>query len=650
MLQLKSGYLIIDNASELPCPKTITNLYMDFETQNNFGIPKPGDSDCLARFRKDDGGKYPFGGDRIAGIAMTYDECPNGYYIPLRHTRGINVPLDVARRWMQDVVNLSNNWINHNVNFDATFAYFDNVKVSANTHLIDTYALSRVHDSDRIGYGLKPLREEWLGYPNESVDRVKIFLQQAKTNNWADVPIDILGEYAIDDVLSNRKLFLFLLKHREESVERIWKNEIDLTSVLYDMELDGLRVNTLPCKYESYMALKKIIDSTTDLSAACGEEFRDSVDCIFDLLINRLKLPVLMTIKERDDKGKEIDTGRPSFDKEALALYSVHPDVKASAEACRIVNQIRLYREESQFFSLYSEPFLAYADANNHIHPKYNPIVRTGRMSCSRPNIQQQYERSKRLIIPDEGMGFISKDYSQIEFRLNVHYINDLQAIAAYNDDPNTDFHQWVSDLLHIKRKAGKQMNFAMAYGAGKRRVTQGLMTNPEIVSEISDQVKCLDADVRAKEFERLCHDRAVEVYNLYHERLPGIKATSYKAAEVAKFRGFVFNAYGRRRHLPKQACHKAFNSIIQGTAMDIMKEAMIRLSPRFNSVSRDYGIRLVANVHDEILISCPQDLLTNVELHKHIDNILENPTVSFRVPIKVSTGYSLKNWAEAKS
>ena len=651
MLSLKPCYNLITSAKELPYykGKTITNLYMDFESKNIFGIECEGDTDKKIAERKSQGGLYPFGGDRIAGIAVTIDDDKQGYYIPVRHEYGSNIDLEDVRKWLSFMTSTAENWVNHNVVFDATFLHAEGIEFQCN--LVDTLTLSKTIDSDRITYGLKPLTVEWLGYDNDSVDRVAEYLRASKSKDWSTVPPDLLGEYALDDVFRNRLLYKYLIANRPDSLKGIWETEIKMSSVLYDMEVDGLKVDVTKCKVESLKALRKVIAATTRLSMFADDEFRDSSQMLYDILIGKLELPVVATIKEKGENGREYDTGRPCFDKEALAIYAVHPEVIVNPEAIQIVKDIKTYREETQFLSLYSDKFLALADENDVIHPKYNQIVRTGRMSCSRPNIQQQNDRSKKLIIPEEGFGFVSRDYSQIEFRLIVHYINDLQAIEAYQKNPKTDFHQWVSELLHVKRKAGKQINFGMAYGAGKRRVTAGLTSNPDVIDEISEVMKGMEvpSGERTSLFNQMCAERASEVYDLYHERLPGIKATAYRASDTCKFRGYVFDAYGRIRHLPRSASHKAFNSIIQGCAMDIMKDAMVRLSPRYNELSKAFGIKLRANVHDEDLMTVPSELLNDARLLGHIDGILEHPSVEFRVPILCDGGQSTLNWSSAK-
>jgi hypothetical protein len=194
-----------------------------------------------------------------------------------------------------------------------------------------------------------------------------------------------------------------------------------------------------------------------------------------------------------------------------------------------------------------------------------------------------------------------------------------------------------------------------MAYGAGKKRVTAGLMGNPDIIEEIGQVVQEmvengeLDSSKMTETFQMLCAQRASEVYELYHERLPGIKRLAKDAADACKFRGYVFNLYGRRRHLPVKASRKAFNSIVQGGAMDVMKESMVKLSPRYNEKSRSLGLFLSANVHDEVLSQVPAEIISDPDLHQHIRDNLEHPSIPLRVPISTDTGISLRTWSESR-
>ncbi|GAG12960.1 unnamed protein product, partial [marine sediment metagenome] len=261
-------------------------------------------------------------------------------------------------------------------------------------------------------------------------------------------------------------------------------------------------------------------------------EFVNSNACLKDILLKQFKLPILLTIKERNQNGRWHDTGRPSFDKDAMALYKVHPSVTSDEKIKQVIDLITEYRTEQQFKSLFLDTFLE-LNENGVVHPNYNQSVKTGRLSCSKPNSQQQNERSKKLIHPHKGEGLISNDYSQIEYRLIVHYCRILKAIKAYNEDPKTDYHQWISEILHIQRTPAKQLNFGMAFGQGKNGVTKKLMTNEDIMKEMGDIVnelvnqKRLDPNLRVKKFEELCRNHAVNSYNIYHEKMPEIKLTS---------------------------------------------------------------------------------------------------------------------------
>ncbi len=633
---------LIQHPSELPDFTSAKRLYLDVETKNvTHGIVS----------NKDDG-RYPFKGDRICGFAFSVDEV--AYYVPMRHTRQKhlqNLPLNVCRQWLRDHLTSVYEWCNHNIVFDAMFCHFDDVEFDC--RLVDTLTLAKVHDSDKLGYGLKALCQEWLDLDQPDVDAVEAYLKGIGSRNYADVPIDVLGLYACHDVHRNRALMGFLEERKPDDMSRVWENEILLTPVLYDMELAGLRIDPIECKKESLKSIRLMIEHAEIIRDITDREFTNSSKCIYDILVVQCGLPIVATIKEKKD-GRLIDTGRPTFDKDAMALYTIHPQVQADPKLQKLVNSILVFRTESQFKGLFPESFCQLHDDNNYIHPSYNQIVRTGRMSCRRPNAQQQNKRSKSLILPPHGMVFLSCDYSQIEYRLIVHYINDKDAIAAYNNDPTTDFHQWVADMIGISRPAGKTLNFGMAYGAGKRKVESSLMTNPIIMGEVGKVVAEMITSGKIEPsqsdqiFKELCSEKARAAYEAYHERLPGIKTTSKAAAQKAKTRGFVFNAYGRRRHLASNVVYKAFNNLIQGCAMDIIKDCMIAISPRYSAESRQWGLQMAANVHDELLFAVPGPASHNPGLWSYITKTLETPSVAFSVPISVGLGLSDTHWAEA--
>ena len=627
---------IVERVEDLPSMAGVKRMFLDAETQS--WTPKRG-------------GDRPYSGDRVAGWALTRDDEPDAFYIPYRHTDGHwNLPVESVQRWLKDAVLQVPEWVNHNIKFDARFMAVEGDGFVYDGRLIDTLVLSKILNSDRFGHGLKVLCREELGMAMDEAVRMDSWLKGMGSNNYADVPADICGEYACMDVWANRDLWRWQMERLPEQSRPVWETEVKLTSVLFDMEHRGLRIDPQMVKVQLVRCLRTMLEVGEKIAEISGREFVNSNDHLFDLLCNQLGLPI---IKWNFDKAKEKVTG-PSFDKEALALYSVHPAVLADPNIKQVIELIAIYRTESTFKGLFLEPWLEMVDERGLLHTDYNQLIRTGRMSARNPNSQQLNKRAKALILPHPGKAFLSTDASQIEFRFIIHYINDLAAIEAYKNDPKTDFHQWVADMCHIKRGPAKNVNFAIGYGAGKRKVVSMLRQNPDIMEEIGLRVNEMIAQGKITPNERdtvykgLCQDHAAHIYEDYHHRLPGIKRLSQHAMRKAKTRGFVFNAFGLRRYLHPKGVHKAFNTIIQGGAMCYIKERMVALSPRFNRNVRDMGIDQSANVHDEILWEGTADVLRDSTTQSFMMDGLCHQVQPFRVPFRWSMGFSETSWAEA--
>jgi DNA polymerase-1 len=628
MLRLSENSVLIDEASELPDFKGAREIFLDLETRS--GTPKRA-------------GGFPWK-DQICGVAITADDHADAYYVPVRHnTFGPSVEIEPFRRWLCDLVTGSGDWINHNVKFDAVFTRRE-TGAKANRRLVDTLTLAKMLDTDRIGHSLKALCREWLGLAMEGEEKRIAYLARVKSEDFADCPQSVLGEYACEDVLGNRLLYRHLQRELPEDMQELIKREIQLTSVLHEMEMHGFRVDVQEVKKEQLRTIKLLIDLGTRISQLAGEEFSNSPQWIYETLVVKYDLPVL---------AYHDVTGKPTFNKRALAMYEEFPAVRGNKRLLALVRAIRKYRVESQYNGLFLVPFQELRDSEDVIHPFYNQLVRTGRMSCRDPNIQQQNSRSKLLIHPRPGFGFISCDYSQIEFRLIAHYAGDQDVIDAYVNDPDTDFHTLTASLMYGvpkegvtkgMRKKAKFINFGVGFGAGKRRVLQMLLGDPAILTEVCEE----HPSFTQEEIEAECERRAAYIYASYHERMPGIKRVSVEAANVCKRRGWVFNAYKRRRHLPLKAVHKAFNSIVQGGAMDIIKDRFVALAT--DRFLEDASVRIVANVHDEFLFECPLDRLLDASVHERIISICETPLVRFSVPIRVGLGVSPTSWAGACS
>lgn len=571
-----------------------------------------------------------------AGIAITADRHRGAWYVPVSHTHGINLPEEDVANWWNGIVDSCKMWVNHNIKFDA--------HVSANgwgvlpeCPLFCTLTHAKIIDSDRImrgGYGLTSLSKDWL---NEDIFPLEQALHRyvnAKNKDYGRIPSDVCGEYACQDVITTRRLYHYETSHMQAEWKRIWDTETDLTYVLFEMERHGIRVDPQELLKTDAIVTMKLIELMEQLFEKVGWTFRPNVneDC-YEVLCGKHGLPVMGWTDSRPPN--------PSFDKEALIKYLSHP--YAPHDIIKLILEFRtLHTWQAMFLKPYQELHI-----DGQLHPTYNQCVRTGRLSCSQPNQQQLNSATKKLIYPDSAEhSFMSADYSQIEFRTIVHYIKDERAIAAYQENPDTDFHQWVADICEIGRKPAKTINFLMGYGGGKDKLISALTQIPELIADIAEKIKALPQEVQdAKRlFGILARKKGEGIYQRYHDELPGIRRTSYRASQVLESRGHVNNVYGRPRRLPVEFSYRAFNTLNQSSAADIQKERMVAVS----KMLRGTPITIRGLVHDESLFHGPTEVMMDPRTQYDIIAMMEAVDVGLRVPIRASFGVSAKNWYEA--
>lgn len=629
MIHFPNGAILIQSLDELPEPESIDTLFVDFETASG---------------NKSQKSTNPWHHCNKLGICFTWDKHAIAYYVPVGHYDSRwNLPFEEVKAWWQRQLAKASKWVNHNIKYD--------VHVSINQYeaapseelvLIDTLTAAKLIDSDRMLYGLDKLSKAWL---HEDIGKYEKAFAPYLNNNkdYGVIPADLMAEYGGQDVLTNRRLYHYIQAMLPEPVQPVWDMEIEMTRVLIDIERTGLGVTTDLAKIE-LLTVYELLKLETRLSELVGHEFKpnSNADC-FDVLCNQYGLPVL---------GRT-ETGNPSFDKHALIQYRAHP-----LAPTEVVEKIQEYRKLNTLLTMFINPYKELA-IDGVLHSSYNQLLRTARLSCKQPNAQQLSKRAKELIVPRPGNAFLSVDYAQIEFRLIVHYINDAACIRAYRENPDTDFHNWVAEECRIARRPAKTINFTIGFGGGKAKVVSQLELIMELVGGLKD-----DAVELAKAwceyepgtegymrfivdtFNRMARERGEEIYSLYHETLPSLKRTSYKASDMAKMRGYVYNLYNRRRHLPAERAHIAFNTLNQSSAGDLMKDRAIACWKMLKGTN----IRFVATVHDELLFEGPVNEVSDPRTIQDIIACMEHPTIEdkLRVPIRCSYGISAKNWREA--
>ena len=312
---------------------------------------------------------------------------------------------------------------------------------------------------------------------------------------------------------------------------------------------------------------------------------------------------------------------------------------------------VRKARECDKINGTFIEGYILDSHINGRIHGEFHPLKRadaegnrgtvSGRFSSTHPNLQNIPGRTelgrqiRELFIPEEGWNWWSSDYSQIEYRLLVHFavVTKCQdaniAQQMYIEDPKTDFHQMVAELTGLDRKPAKNLNFGLVYGMGKAKLARTLG-----VSDIA----------------------AAEIMDTYHGRAPFIKELFNKAMNKAQKTGFVKTLLNRRARFnewePKfygegkqrARTHKALNCVLQGSAADLMKLAMVQIWEA-GLFTDDGPIHCHLTVHDELDGSVENSERGKKALDE-VNHIMEN-AVRLKVPVLCESGTG-KNWGEA--
>lgn len=321
--------------------------------------------------------------------------------------------------------------------------------------------------------------------------------------------------------------------------------------------------------------------------------------------------------------------------------YSTNAKVLSDlARDHEIVRLILDWREKSKIKSTYLDTLGPLRRGDGRVHTTYNQtITATGRLSSSDPNLQNIPTRSelgrtvKTAFSAGEGSVFLAVDYSQIELRLLAHLSGDEHLVRAFNE--GEDFHAEtaarvfgvpVSEVTPDLRSRAKAVNFGIVYGQQAYGLSQSLHIS---MAEARDMI-----------------DR-------YYEAYPGVRTFLDNVVARAKQTGYAETMYGRRRHIPELKVKNpqlrgfgertAMNHPMQGTAADIIKIAMARVSRRLEE--EDFAAHMILQVHDELDFECPVDEVER--LTTMVRDVMEH-VVDLRVPLiaEASTGIT---WADAK-
>ena len=567
------------------------------------------------------------GRSKIVGIAVAVEGW-SGYY-PIAHEGGGNMDKNMVLKWFQDVLNTSAVKIFHNAIYDVCFIRAAGLKI--NGTIVDTMIAGSLVDENRFRYDLGSLGRDYLGIgKNEAV--LKETADHWGIDHKAEMyklPAMYVGEYAEQDANLTFKLWQEMKKQMyHEDVEDIFKLETNLFPCLVDMRFLGVRVD-LDRAHE-------LKDKLSSEEKACLQKVKKETGVDTQIWAARSIAQVFEKLRLPFDRTEKTDA--PSFTKNFLQNHP-HPVVKHIARA----------REINKAHTTFIDTILKHSH-KGRIHAEINQLrsdqggTVTGRFSYANPNLQQIPARNKELgpmirslFIPEENCTWGVFDYSQQEPRLVVHYaaLQNMYAVGdvldAYNEG-DADFHKIVAEMADIPRSQAKTINLGLFYGMGKNKLQAELGVNKE---------------------------RAEELFKQYHSRVPFVKQLMDSVMSRAQDRGKVRtllgrlcrfhlwepNQFGIHKPLPHDAAlaehgpgirraytYKALNRLIQGSAADMTKKAMIELHKE--------GITPHIQVHDELDISVRDNA-------DKIKQIMES-AVELEVPNKVDYE-SGPNWGTIK-
>jgi DNA polymerase-1 len=453
--------------------------------------------------------------------------------------------------------------------------------------------------------------------------------------------------YAIDDGIATNELYKYQLKEiQEQGLQQVLDLELKLLPALVRMERRGVRVD-IDRVEEAVKRVDKLVKiQHKELNALAGFEVNpnpsNSIKQLFKPeLVDGNWVLVDGTVAEKTEAGQA------SIDADCLRRMR-HP------AAPMILRLRKLIKTRDTFL-------LGHILGHHHkgmIHANYNQTksdndkgTGTGRLSVNDPALQQIHKRDEDIasivraaFIPIDFHDWVCNDWAQMDFRVFAHYVKNKKILDQYASDPDTDFHQIVSDLTGIPRKprfAGdansKQINLGLVFGMGQGKLAaeMGLPYT-------------LEVDRRGKTWMRPGPE-AVAVFDKYHSAVPGVKEMLENASAVAKSRGYVRTILGRHIRFPNgQFTHKAGGLIFQGSAADALKVKIVQLDQYFEEAKGEKGY-LCLNVHDEFDSNVPKgrkDVLDEIS-RIVTDFNSEGQPIHFRVPIRTDQGVG-ENWWEA--
>ena len=590
---------------------------------------------------KTDGPGWATGDGEIVGYAIAVDGWFG--YIPIRHEHGGNLDERIVNKWLKKVFECPADKIMHNAQYDA--GWIRRMGFTINGRIIDTMVVASLLDENRFSYSLNNVAYDYL-------EKIKVekglreaaisFGLDPKSEMWK-MPAMYVGPYAEGDATLTLELWNhFKIELEKQKLWNIVDLELDALPCLIDMTWRGVRID------------QDRVERTKD---ALFKREKAALQKIKDMSGLNVEIWAARSLSKAFDQLSiaypKTEKGAPSFTKQFL---SDHPH-----EFPKLIVEARNLNKTSGTFL---NTIMKHCRSDGRIHSHINQIrsddggTVSGRISMSNPNLQQIPARDpelgpmiRSLFLPEEGEQWAAIDFSQQEPRILVHYAHVLgnakgrvpfkgteEFVEGYRNNPDMDFHTMVAEMADINRKQAKTINLGMMYGMG--------------VNKLANQ---LDIEV----------DEAKSLITQYHDRVPFVKGlmngvmqhlnsnrsggtissilgrkcrfdlwepTTFGMSKALPYKAAV-SEYGETTRLKRAYTYKALNRLIQASAADMTKQAMV-------NIHKTGRVPLI-QIHDEIAIS-----VKNREEAKEVAEIMEN-AVTLEVPSKCDVEIG-PSWGEA--
>jgi DNA polymerase-1 len=573
---------------------------------------------------------YPRWAD-IVGYAISYQEG-EGFYIPVRAPVGEpQLPPDLVRDKLRGVLEDPKiGKVGQNLKYDMIVLRSAGILLQGAE--FDTMVADYLVEPGERNHNLDDLAKRYLNHENITIGTL---IGTGKNQKRMDeVPVELITQYAAEDADVPMRLAPILERRlREDDVETLFRDlEMPLVDVLVELEFNGIRIDIDLLKRLSEKFAAKMAEVEREIYDIAEGPFNiNSPKQLGALLFEKLKLPVI----------KRTQTGA-STDAEVLEeLARQHP----------LPAKIVAFRQYSKLKSTYVDALpTMVCPKTNRVHSSFNQdVAATGRLSSQDPNLQnipvrtEEGRQIREAFLPGyPGWKLLCADYSQIELRVLAHFSKDETLQEAFASD--RDIHTLVASQVYRvpleevnrdQRRSAKAINFGIIYGQS----AFGLANSLDIPK--ADAQAFIDA---------------------YFERYPGVDQFMEETLDECRRLGYVKTIAGRRRPvegvrdrsvrgnkrqriLPERI---AVNSVIQGSAADLIKMAMIRLHHKLREEKPSGGpwqAKMLLQIHDELVFEAPPDELAMLGelVRQEMENVM---TLGVRLKVDLKAG---DNWAECE-